>query len=157
MVPGVEERERKRLTSVSSSANVVGLDSEVHASSATTPQLFIMKNADNKLRCLFSFSFPNDEKQCWSGEGERKAGAALSGQNFVPHWTDPRSDAQQKHLRRSYGSGLFKGSLKTFLEHIEYASVSLHRFKLVRWGLPVTLEKLCSGCFHPAVFLFKGI
>lgn len=82
---GGGEQERKRLTSVSSSASVVGLDSELHASSATTPQLFIMKNADSQLRCLFSFSFPNDEKQCWSGEGERKAGAALLGQNFVPH------------------------------------------------------------------------
>lgn len=112
MVPGVEEQERKWLTSVSSRANAVGLDSEHHASSATTPQLLIMKNADDKLRCFFSFSFHNDEKQCWSGEGGHKAGAALSGQNFVPHQTDPRSDAQQKHLRCSYGSGLFKESLK---------------------------------------------
>lgn len=37
VVPGVEEQERKWLTSVSSSANVVGLDSEHQASSATTP------------------------------------------------------------------------------------------------------------------------
>lgn len=36
-VPGVEERERKRCTSVSDGANVVGLDSEDHVSSATTP------------------------------------------------------------------------------------------------------------------------
>lgn len=34
---GVEEWERKRLTSVSYGANVVGLDSEDHVSSATTP------------------------------------------------------------------------------------------------------------------------
>lgn len=92
--------------------------------------------------------------QCWSGGGEHKAGVALSGQNFVLHQTDPRSDAQQKHLRCSCRSGLFKGSLKIFLEDTEYMSVFLQRFKLVHWGLPVTLEKLCSDCFHPAVFSF---
>lgn len=37
MVPGVEEQQRKLLPSVSSSAHVVGLDSEHQASSAATP------------------------------------------------------------------------------------------------------------------------
>lgn len=81
----------------------------------------------------------------------------LSGQDFVPHQPDPRSDAQQKHLRSFYRSRLFKGSLKTFIDDAEYVSVSLQRFKLVHWALLVTLEKLCSGCFHPAVFLLEGI
>lgn len=68
---------------------------------------------------FFPFSFHNDEKQCWRGEREHKTGAVLSGQDFVPRQTDPRSDAQQKHLRCSYRSGLFKGSLKTLLEDTE--------------------------------------
>lgn len=53
-VLGVEERERKRLTSVSYTANVVGLDSEDHVSSATTPKLFLIKNVDDKLQKPFS-------------------------------------------------------------------------------------------------------
>lgn len=53
-VLGVEERERKRLTSVSYTANAVGLDSEDRVSSATTPKLFIIKNVDDKLQKPFS-------------------------------------------------------------------------------------------------------
>lgn len=67
----VERRERKRLTSVSYGANVVGLESEDCVSSGTTPYIFIIKIADNKLEMpFFSFSFHNDEKQRWSCEGE---------------------------------------------------------------------------------------
>lgn len=50
--PGVEEQERKQLTSVSSGANVVHLGSEDHASSATTPSLVVIKSADSKLEML---------------------------------------------------------------------------------------------------------
>lgn len=79
----------------------------------------------------------------------------LSGQSFPLCWTDPGSDAQRRHLGCPYGSGLSKGSLKTFLEDAEY--VPLQRFKVGHWGLLVALEKLCSECFHPAGFLLEGI
>lgn len=93
----------------------------------------------------------------WSGEGEHEGEAlCCQGRAFLPpHQTDPGSDARRKHLGHLYGSGLSKGSLKTFLENAEY--VPLQRFKLRRWGLPVALEKLCSDCFHPAVSLFEVI
>lgn len=83
-----------------------------------------------------------------------KAGAVLSGQNFVPHQADPRSDAQQKHLRCSYRSGLFKGSLKTFLEDTEYVSVFLQRFKLVHWELP--WKSFAQAAFIQLFFFLKG-
>lgn len=56
-VPGVEEQERKWLTPVSYGANIDGLDSEDRVSSAATPWLFIIKNADSKLEMPFFFSF----------------------------------------------------------------------------------------------------
>lgn len=112
------------------------------------------KKADNKLEMpFFPFSFCNDEKWRWSCESKRcDIRAELS---FLCTGQEPRSDAQRKHLKCPYGPGLSKQSLKAFLGDAEY--VPLQRLKLRPGGLPVALEKLCSGCFHPAVFPFEGI
>lgn len=51
------------------------------------------------------------------------------GRALLPlHQTDPGSHAQGKHLRRPFGSGLSKESLKTFSEDAEYVPLQRLNF-----------------------------